>query len=634
MGSLRTWVGTAASLGLAAGLFVSQAVFGQAPEPRRSLLDYMERQPIQREAATPAEPTPLTELSPIPLVLPATPTPIMQVSAISGPGDKKSAAPAQPDAKQVTTLPPVDNEPTTLPPVDAKPAAQPSVNGKPTTLPTDVVYEGVVVEEPKSAWLDHPKVRLAPRPGWFIIQPKGCGYYSLADCVKGVARKEAEKSGYPPFALMAPSFFDADFRYIDDPARTDYDHFDPWHRIHLGDNWLFGTGGQAWIRGVNEINSRLTGKDNAYDLARGRIYGDLWYKDQFRIFGEFISAWSFNQSLPPLAIDQNRADIQNLFIDVKLGEFNCNPFYLRVGRQELNFGSQRLVSTLDWANTRRTFQGARFLFQSEKFDFDAFWTRPIIPQATRFDIWDTNQSFAGAWATYRPKKGQVFDLYWLYLDNDNTVTAKTLALSPTSVHTFGSRYAGDANNFLWDFEGMYQGGDRGGSAIHAGNVTGGLGYHFKDAPMHPIFWAYYDWASGDSSPNKGDYNTFNQLFPFGHYYFGFADLVARQNVRDWSLHTYFFPSKWITCNAQYHFMQLDKASDALYSAGGAVLREAPKGNAGGNIGQELDLTVNFHLTRHSDLLLGYSMLQAGDFIRNTGPGRNPETTYFIYTFRW
>jgi hypothetical protein len=46
---------------------------------------------------------------------------------------------------------------------------------------------------------------------------------------------------------------------------------------------------------------------------------------------------------------------------VKVATFKEAPAYVRVGRQELLYGSQRLISTLDWANTRRTFQGENLL---------------------------------------------------------------------------------------------------------------------------------------------------------------------------------------------------------------------------------------------------------------------------------
>ena len=64
------------------------------------------------------------------------------------------------------------------------------------------------------------------------------------------------------------------------------------------------------------------------------------------------------------------------------------------------------------------------------------------------------------------------------------------------------------------------------------------------------------------------------------------------------------------------------------------LRVSVKGNAGGVVGQELDLFANFHLTNRTDLLVGYSKLNAGNFIQNTGNGRSPELFYLMYNVRW
>src|SRR5207344_471812 len=114
-----------------------------------------------------------------------------------------------------------------------------------------------------------------------------------------------------------------------------------------------------------------------------------------------------------LPIDQNKSDLLNAFIDVKLADLGGNPAYVRVGRQELLFGSQRLISPLDWANTRRTFQGARLFRATEKFDFDLFWAQPVIPNPIALDSVDNNINFAGAWATYRSKKGTFLDFYYL-----------------------------------------------------------------------------------------------------------------------------------------------------------------------------------------------------------------------------
>lgn len=513
--------------------------------------------------------------------------------------------------------------------------AQPGPIGldPPVASETEEAKDKPAAEAPVDPWTKLPVPRVMPRPGNFNILPKGEGYYSLMDVVHGNWREGPPKSAYPAYALMPPPLFEADFRYIDDP-KYNPDFLERLHRIHLGDNWLFGTGGQAWWRHMHEFSARFTGKTNDYDLWRIRAFGDLHYRDVFRIYAEFITANTLSHDLDPLSIDENRADMQNLFFELKLGQLGCQPVYVRAGRQELLFGSQRLISPPDWANTRRTFQGVRLYRASEKFDVDVFWAQPVIPDAKQFDSVDHHQNFYGAWFTYRPKKGTFADFYYLFLDNANKVKLLGLERAPTSVHTLGSRFTGDENGFLWDFEGMLQMGDRGGQPIRAGAATAGLGYNASDLPMNPTVWAYYDWASGDGSPNAGNYNTFNQLFPFGHYYFGWLDLVGRQNIRDWNMHLYLYPAKWITFNLQYHFFALDKSRDALYGVAGLPSRVSLNGSAGGVVGQELDLIFNFHITKRTDFMVGYSKLNAGEFISNTGNGRSPELWYMMYNVRW
>src|SRR5947199_1048718 len=106
--------------------------------------------------------------------------------------------------------------------------------------------------------------------------------------------------------------------------------------------------------------------------------------------------------------------------------------------------------------------------------------------------------------------------------------------------------------------------------------------------MNPTVWAYYDYASGDHSVNGGShYNTFNQLFPFGHYYLGYLDLVGRQNIQDLNLDLNYFPAKWITGQVQYHRFWLAESQDALYAAGGRIGRQDTTGCAGRDVGQEI-----------------------------------------------
>src|SRR5262249_42005794 len=142
-------------------------------------------------------------------------------------------------------------------------------------------------------WTRVPPVRPPQRLGMFLIPPTGPGYYSALDQLLGNYREKAPNLPFGIFGLTAGSWSDIDFRYLDRPDNTQHDYLDPLKRIHLGDNWLLAFGGQTWVRYMNEVDSRLTAFDNDYTLLRTRVDADLWYKDLFRVYVEYIYAESF-----------------------------------------------------------------------------------------------------------------------------------------------------------------------------------------------------------------------------------------------------------------------------------------------------------------------------------------------------
>ncbi|MFM8214360.1 MAG: alginate export family protein [Pirellula sp.] len=399
---------------------------------------------------------------------------------------------------------------------------------------------------------------------------------------------------------------------------------------------MLSFGGNYWVRYMNENNSRLTQTTNSYTLSRLRTYADWYYRDNVRVFGEYLWADSINEELPSLRTDVDRGDILNLFVDLKLFEFRDKPVYIRGGRQEMLYGSQRLLSPLEWANTRRTFQGVKVFTQGDQWDFDTFWVQPVIPRANELDQADYHQNLVGTWATYRRKKGEFFDLYYLGYDNTNTVTQSDIQRSPTRISTMGSRYAGDASGWLWDFEAMLQLGEQADRELSAGAATAGVGRTWQ-VDWTPTIWAYYDYASGDRDPDHGGAHTFNQLFPFGHYYMGWMDLVGRQNIHDLNLHLYLYPARWITFWTQYHRFWLDQPKDALYGPGGNVLRRDASGGSGIDVVDELGLFANFHMTRYSDIMVSYNKLYGGDFLKSSaGPNQSSDadSLYLMFQQRW
>lgn len=509
-----------------------------------------------------------------------------------------------------------------------------------------------------------PPVTPMPRPGAFVLpaaaptyrsvgdlirelEPEytavpGKGYYSLWDQVTGNVREKPPVAPYAPFALMPTSAFDVDFRYLDKPG-AEKNVFDPIKRIHLGDDWLLSLGGSFWYRYIHETDSRLNtaGINNDFHLLRTRLHADLWYRDKVRLFAEMIDARAFSSELPPLPVDRNHADLLNLFTDIKVANVNNGPVYVRVGRQELLYGSQRLISTLDWVNTRRTFQGVKAFWRTPSWDLDAFWVRPMITEKGNVDNWDTRQNFFGLWGTYKhnnPQGNHLLDLYYLGLDNNNNISAAQRAAANilqgnSFVHTLGGRVIGNHENILYEIEGMYQFGNRSNMDVSAFAVATGVGYHFKTY-FNPQVWARYDFASGDGNPNDGRSNTFNQLFPFGHYYMGFLDRVGRQNVHDINAQITLHPKRWLTFISQYHRFYLANERDYLYNASGLAMFRDPTGQSGSHVGDEIDFRVNVHVNRHQDILVGYSKLFSGDYLQKQRPGVDADLFYVQYNFRF
>jgi hypothetical protein len=495
---------------------------------------------------------------------------------------------------------------------------------------------------PKDRFAKVPPVAVLPRAGFFPILPTGPGYYTLSEFLQDEPREGPPKYPYPRISPIFSPLFDIDWRYLDDPKNTETDFWDFLKRRRFGPDDLFMItfGGEIRARYNYEGNSRLTGRDNNYDLYRVLAFADLYITERFRVFAEFLSATSPDYLLTPQLVDRDPADFLDLFIDANLLDVCHTPLWLRVGRQELLYGSQRLISPPDWNNTRRTFDGVKMFWHGEKDDIDLFFVQPVVPDKGKFDSVDNNIVFGGIWYTHRPKPGSAVDAYYLVYDNTNrTFTGRFGAKGGTTVHTFGTRWVGDKDNWLWDVEGMVQCGEFVNQGLFARAFTLSGGYHFKDWCATPTFWVCYDFASGTPDPGQGSLNqTFNQLFPFGHYYLGWLDLVGRKNINDVNCELTLYPAKWLFTQLQCHNFWLDSAKDALYAPNNAVLRQDKTGNAGNYVGTEFDFIVNFHLTNHSDILLAYGYMFAGRFLTQTakdaGQKQNPDAAWVQYSYRW
>ena len=447
----------------------------------------------------------------------------------------------------------------------------------------------------------------------------------------------------PPTGPYKPIYSDNDFSYKGKPgAEYVYGEETKLMKFEMLDtNFVFSSGGEFRHRYMSQDNRLQPGGpgQDTYNLTRWRHYLDLKAGKNFRFYVEGIDAASFGEDLPTQAIDENRWDLQNFFMDVEVFETGTGTHTIRAGRQELLFGRQRLVSPLDWANTRRNFEGLNYIVKEKDYKLNLFSVNPVNSATgfntvaefdNKFDEANRDVFLSGAYFSYSAIENTNIDLYYLWLQDNIQVPAR----ADGHRHTIGSRFTElvpmDGGR-VWDVdvEGAYQFGEDNNRDVQAGFATGVLGHTWKNAPWSPRLSGLLYYGSGDNSPTDGRNNTFYSMFPLGHAYWAISDNLSGQNLLDYALQADVKPTKKTGVTGAYHFFELASDGDRAYNIAGAPVG-AP-GN-GTNLGQALDLFGYYSVNSNLDFQAGYSWFWYGDFIsRQAATARDDASQFYIQT---
>lgn len=431
-----------------------------------------------------------------------------------------------------------------------------------------------------------------------------------------------------------PLFFNNNFGYLDDPCYEGFNPGDKLKGIDMPAGGKVDLGGEFRVRYHSEENMRglgLTGRDDEFWLTRVRLFSNYKINDYFRFYGEYLYADSGGQTFTNRPIEVNRGEAQNLFLDANLIKDGDTSLTARLGRQELLYGNQRLVSPLDWANTRRTFDGYKLMYSGKDWDVDGFFVNPVKRQLSnegtnQWDGADSDTLFYGAYGTRKGLDIGTVDAYYLGIDY----------LAPgASFHTIGARVAGDVEGWLYELEGGTQFGKNGNGSNHsAGFAVAGLGrkldINVAGNSWKPTLWAWYDYASGERDmADAGRFGDgFDHLYPLAHKYNGFMDLFGRRNLHDINaqLITPVMGDR-VSLLLWYHYFLLDNLTTPYnvtmtpFSGTAAADRE---------LGHELDVLFNINLNQRNSMMVGYSFFSAGDYFKKTPGLPSSSDAQFFY----
>jgi hypothetical protein len=491
--------------------------------------------------------------------------------------------------------------------------------------------------------------------------PIGAGEETAAES----AGKEVPPVEQPPAEAKPPGVALEKLFKLDGQLRFRYEYFDPFTYTAAGvdqsdDYVLMRTRLGVLFTPDRRISARLQIQDS-------RIWGEEGVDTPTSPSGSATS------SADNLDLHQAYVDLSNLF-----EKWLDDTLLLRVGRQELSYGDQRLVSPLDWSNIARAWDAAKLTIAPPSapggFTADVFASTirdtassdtgggptGVTTTGDRQDFYGLYASLAelhpaGGW-TWTDGRGKerpvlarhVLDFYTFYLDlSDGVFTAEDGTTGDVDEVTIGTRLAGEllrndaGAGFDYTGEAAYQTGEFVNESILAYGYAVTGGYTFAGGALGESrvrLGVEYDRGSGDHDPTDGRHESFDPLFPFGHYYQGIQDTFSWRNGQDLAFKIDVFPPKSTGiphAEIQYHAFWLTSRKDAWFNAALAEIRRDPTGSSGRFVGHEIDVTFKYSIVGTVAVLwAGYSHFFPGEFVRQTGesPDRDFVFTQLVVNF--
>lgn len=388
--------------------------------------------------------------------------------------------------------------------------------------------------------------------------------------------------------------------------------------VSLLDNKLVVNGEMRFRGEATNGYTPLTGGDDAdiIGLMRTRLgvkatpneHVVLFIQPQFsRTFGQEGTTIANGTAIDDLDLHQGYIDWLNI---------SDSPISLRVGRQELVYGKQRLIGAFGWNNTGRNFDAVKLTGDWEAYTGDLF--------ASQIARAGANEYLGGFYGTFKHFPHGKSDQY-IIVHRDNNGSA---AGSGLSVYTIGGRIETAFNQVDLETEAALQLGKSNPNTIFAFATHAQAGYTFSPTSK-PRIGLEYNFASGDD-PATSKVERFYNLFPTNHDKYGYIDFIGWRNIHDLSANFSLSPFTRTKCEIGYHIFLVPEVTDGLYRASGAPLR-AGAANASHFAGHEGDLLVSYKANDYLAFLAGYSLFVGSDFFKDTGTNGKAHFGYLQMT---
>lgn len=304
-------------------------------------------------------------------------------------------------------------------------------------------------------------------------------------------------------------------------------------KLHLSNNSSLSFGGSHRIQAETFLNEQFSTENDQNDiwfLNRFQLHSHLKVSDKFEAFAELNSSLvSSKEEISP--VDKDALSINQLFARY----YFSNWWNILAGRQNIRFGSGRLIDIREGPNVRLSFDMAQLQYINSETQITGFYAVPVQLEEGVFDnsVLNLTESVAALYWTQNWNSNTNTDIYTIYKEEENkTWDSGTADENRLSI---GLRHFGTWKEFIYNNEFIYQTGSFGEQNINAWTASFNIEYSLPLLGTDAIIGLKTEAISGDKSNNDTTLNTFDGLYPRGAY-FGRVARFGPSNLLD--IHPY------------------------------------------------------------------------------------------------
>jgi hypothetical protein len=412
--------------------------------------------------------------------------------------------------------------------------------------------------------------------------------------------------------------------------------FNKLKHISLGENATISFGGE--LREQYQYFENQNFADVPPTFKKVSV-GQLWHRvmahtnielgAKTRIFVQFNSTFRFFNPNPIGEVDEDRLSIHQAFIDYS---FNKN-WQIRLGRQEMSCGNNRLITFREGPNTRLAFDAAIVKFKTENRKIVFLAITPVVNNQYAFDEVSFKDYIFGFYVTENviPKKLSL-DYYFLNFESENR--KYNYASGSENRQSFGFRIFSQNPKFNYELESTYQTGTFNNKNISAYGLSADINYKIENK-YNLTLGLGANYFTGDKNKNDNQLNTYNLIYSKPSY--GLAAPIGSANLVNFNPYIKLNPIKKISVYAGVYFLNRQSNQDGTYSPGMAQVRPTPAKlftSTEKNIGTQYAFEMSYAVNQNLSFALDTAFFEKGKYVAETGKGKNIQYFSFKTTFKF